>query len=83
MPLNSKVLVHWHDARLCPNIYSVGEAHGLNMSQFKTVGYLISRDSTTTKLASERDDEGQYRDVILIPTGSVISIRRLFLGSFM
>ena len=83
MPLDSKVLVHWRDARLFPNTYSIDEASALNMAQFETLGYLISRDSTTTKLASEHNDEGQYRDVILIPTGSIISIRRLSLGSLM
>ena len=83
MPLNCKVLVHWHDARLCPNIYSADEVCDLKMAKFETLGYLLAKDSITTTLASERSDEGQYRDIILIPTGSIISIRRLFLGSFM
>ena len=80
--MNHKVLVRWHDARLCPNTYSADKACALSMAQFETLGYLLSKDSTTTRLASERNNEGQYRDIILIPTGSIISIRRLFLGSF-
>ena len=83
MPSNQKVLVRWHDARLCPNTYSTEDAFSLEMAEFQTIGYLISKDPTTLKMASECNNEGQYRDVILIPTGSVISIRRLFLGSFM
>ncbi len=83
MPSNHKVLVHWRDARLFPNTYSLEDACNLEMAEFKTTGYLISRDSTTLRMASECNNEEQYRDVILIPTGSIISIRRLFLGSFM
>ena len=83
MSLNSKILVHWRDARLFPNTYDADELRNLKMAEFETLGYLLSKDSITTTLASERNNEGQYRDVIQIPTGSIISIRRLLLGSFM
>jgi len=81
--MNNRVLVRWHDARLFPDTYSADEVRNLEMSEFETVGYLVSRDSKTTKLASEHDIEGRHRNIILIPNGSIISIRRLFLGSFM
>ena len=80
--MNSKVLVHWHDARLFPDTYSTNEAHNLKMQEFETIGYLLLRDSTTTILASERNNEGQYRNIILIPSGSIGSIQGLSLGSF-
>lgn len=80
---NSKVLIRWHDARLFPDIYPVDEACNLKMQEFKSSGYLLSKDSITTVLAFECNNEGEYRDILLIPSGSILSIRRLFLGSFM
>jgi hypothetical protein len=81
--MNDMVLVRWHDARLYPDTYSADEVHNLKMLIFETAGYLLSKDSTTTILACEHTNEGQYRNIILIPSGSIISIRRLFFGSFM
>ena len=80
--MNNKVLVHWHDARLFPDTYSAGEARNLKMQKFETIGYLLLKDSTTTILAAERNNEGQYRQITLIPSGSIGSVRRLSLGSF-
>lgn len=80
--MDSKVLVHWHDARLFPDTYSEGEACNLKMQEFETIGYLLLKDSTTTILASERNNKGQYRGILLIPSGSINSIQRLSLGSF-
>ena len=79
--MDNEVLVHWHDARLFPDTYSAEEALNLKMQEFETVGYLLLKDSTTTILASERNNEGQYRNIILIPSGSISSIRRLLLAS--
>ncbi len=81
MPL--KVMVKWHDARLCPGSYTNEEAISLKMAIFESIGYLILKDAATTIIASEQDNEGQFRAILLIPTGSILSIRRLFLGSFM
>jgi hypothetical protein len=81
--MKSKVIVRWHDARLFPDTYHPDEIGNLNMSEFTTIGYLLSKDSKTIKLASEHDNDGKYRNIILIPTGSIISIRRLLLGSCM
>ena len=80
--MNSKELFHWHDARLFPDIYSADEARNLKMQKFETIGYLLLKDSTTTILAAERNNEGQYRQITLIPSGSIGSVRRLSLGSF-
>jgi len=80
--MDSKVLVHWHDARLFPDTYSIDEVRNLKMQEFETIGYLLLKNPTTTILASERNNEGQYRQIILIPSGSISSIQRLPLGSF-
>lgn len=80
--IDSKVLIRWHDARLFPDTYSADEVCDLKMQEFKTIGYLLLKDSTTTMLASERNNEGQYRQIILIPSGSISSIQGLSLGSF-
>lgn len=47
------------------------------MALFESLGYLVSRDKTTTIIAGEYNDECQYRDITLIPSGSIISIRKL------
>ncbi len=80
--LKEMVVVEWHDARLFPDTYSADETRNLKMQKFETIGYLLLKDSTTTILAFERNNEGQYRDIILIPSGSIGSIQRLSLGSF-
>ena len=76
------ILIEWHDARLFPDTYSADEVCNLRMQEFETIGYLLLRDSTTTILASELNNEGQYRNIILIPSGSIGSIQGLSLGSF-
>ena len=78
-----KVLVTWHDARFYSGTYSKEAISGHKMALFESMGYLVSRDAQTTIIASERNDEGEYRDITLIPSGSIASIRRLFLGSRM
>ena len=45
------------------------------------MGYLIAKDNITTIIAAERNDEGEYRDITLIPTGSIVSIKELIVGA--
>lgn len=47
------------------------------MALFDSVGYLISSDDMTTVIAAEQNDEAEYRDITLIPTGSIVSIETL------
>ena len=75
------VLVMWHDARFYSGTYKMETILGHKMALFESIGYLISKDAQTTIIASERNDCGEYRDITLIPSGSVTSIRRLSLGS--
>lgn len=77
----SIVSVEWHDARFFPGTYKEDVCRQHKMCRFNSIGYLIEKNSTTTTIAAERNDEGEYRDITLIPTGSIVLIRELLLGS--
>jgi len=79
--IQSMVNVEWHDARFFPGAYPEDPCRRHKMCLFNSIGYLIEKNSTTTTIAAERSDEGEYRDVTLIPTGSIVSIRELLAGS--
>ena len=74
------VLVKWRDARFYPGTYWRDEIEDAEMVVFESVGYLVRRDATTTVLAGETNDEKGYGDITLIPTGTIVSVRRLTLG---
>ena len=74
------VLVKWHDARLYSGTRKKDAVQECRMALFESVGYLVSRDDTTTIIAGEQNDEEEYRDITLIPTGSIVSVRRLSTG---
>ncbi len=76
------VQVEWYDAKFFPGTYREEAIQDHRMALFKSVGYLIARDNIITTLAAEQNDQDEYRDITLIPSGSVISIRNLKLGSF-
>ena len=71
------VIVKWYDARFFPGTYTEEACREHNMCLFESLGYIISEDKTTTRIAGERNNEGEYRDITLIPTGSIISIEKL------
>lgn len=71
------VLVEWYDARFYQGTYSKEDSIKHNMCIFKSLGYLISKDRITTRIAAEHSNEGDYRDITLIPTGSIISIKKM------
>ena len=75
------VVIKWHDARLYPDSYKKEECLKHNMCLFETLGYLISEDETVTRIAMERENEGRYRHIVLIPTGSIVSIEKLIFGA--
>jgi len=77
------VLIEWHDARFLPGTYNEKAIQEHRMALFKSLGYLIARDNTTTIIAAEQNDQEEYRDITLIPSGSVISISTLLPRSFM
>ena len=74
------VLVKWHDARIYSDARREATIANCRMQLFSTVGYLLRRDKTTTTIAFEYNDEGEYRDVLLIPTGSILSIEYLLIS---
>ena len=71
------VLIKWHDARFFPNTYTKEESLKHQMCLFESLGYFLSQDKTTTHIAFEKNNEGEYRDITLIPTGSIVSIVEL------
>jgi len=71
------VNIQWHDARFFSGTYTEDDCRAHKMCLFSSMGYLISKNSTTTIIAAERNDEDQYRDITLIPTGSIIKIVKL------
>ena len=74
------VIIEWYNAKFFPGTHDKETIKGHKMALFKSLGYLITRDSTTTTIAAEQNDQNEYRDITLIPSGSVISIRELTLG---
>ena len=73
------IQVEWHDARFFPNTYTKEACLEHQMCLFKSLGYLLSQDVITTRIAAETNNEGEYRDITLIPTGSIMSIVQLSL----
>ena len=71
------VMVKWHDARFYSGTYPKEDCEKHNMCLFESIGYVLRSDKTTTRIAAERNDLGEYRDITLIPTGSIISIKEL------
>ena len=78
MKIGNMVVVKWHDARFFPGTYTKEAYREVNMCLFESLGYIITKDKTTLRIAAERNNEGEYRDITLIPTGSILSIRKLF-----
>jgi hypothetical protein len=71
------VIIKWVDAKFCPGIHSEQDILKHSMSKFKSLGYLISKTGLTTIIAAERNNDSEWRDVTLIPTGSVQAIHNL------
>lgn len=71
------VLVKWADAKIFPGMHKVEDALNRKMDIFKSLGYLVDRNDEATKIAHEITDSGEYRDILLIPSGSIISVEEL------
>jgi hypothetical protein len=71
------VLIKWQDAKFCAGTLSKEGILGKKMAMFESAGYLVARDKVTTRIASEYNDEGEYRDITLMPTSSIVSIQEL------
>ena len=75
------VCIVWYDARLYTGIYTEDECKQTKMSLFTTLGYLINKNDIAATIAEEYNDDGDYRNIMLIPTGSIISISDMILVS--
>ena len=71
------VIVTWNDARFFSGTYNNNAILEHKMALFESVGYLLSSDKTTTMIAAEANDLQEFRDITLIPTGSIVSITEL------
>ena len=78
---NQLVLVKWVDAKFCSGTHTKEEAIEHEMSVFDTVGYLVSKTKLATIVATERNNDGEYRSLTIIPTGSIQSMSKLELIS--
>jgi hypothetical protein len=74
---NKKVVVKWVDAKIYPGMHSLDDALKHKMDVFESLGYLVARDDQATIIAHETTDSDELRDILLIPSGSVISIQEL------
>ena len=74
------VQIKWHDAKFCPDQHSEESALEHSMDEFHSLGYLLKQTKLTTYIASECNDRCEYRNITLIPSGSVISIHNLSIG---
>jgi hypothetical protein len=78
---DTKVVIKWLDAKIYPGMHKPNEALERTMDTFQSLGYLIEKNDQATIIAHEITGEGEYRDVLLIPSGSVISIHELVTSS--
>lgn len=78
---SKKVIIKWIDAKIYPGMHKLDDALERKMDVFESLGYLIQRNDEATVVAHELTDSGEYRDVLLIPSGSVISIHKLITSS--
>lgn len=74
---NEIVLVKWVDAKFCPGTHSKEEAIEHEMSVFESIGYLVSKTKLATIIATERNNDGEYRSITIIPTGSIQNMNNL------
>jgi hypothetical protein len=75
--IKKMVLIKWYDAKIYPGMHELDDALGRTMDMFESLGYLIERNDRATIMAHEVTEKGEYRDVLLIPSGSIISIQEL------
>jgi len=71
------ILVEWLDAAFVTKVMKKDEALKENLIEYKTFGFLISKDKTLVRLVNEINEDDNYRGLNLIPTGCIISIKEL------
>jgi hypothetical protein len=58
-------------------MHKPSEAFERKMDTFESLGYLIEKNDQATIIAHEITGEGEYRDVLLVPSGAVLLIEEL------
>ena len=71
------VMIAWYDARCYSGTYTESAISQHKMALFESVGFLLSTDETTTVIAAEANNQEEFRDITLIPTGCVLSVTEL------
>lgn len=79
--MNNAKAVEWLDARIYPGMHKSSEALERKMDTFESLGYPIEKNDQATIIAHETTGEGKYRDVLLTPSGLVMSIHELVTSS--
>ena len=79
--MNKMVVVKWPDAKIITGMHNKEEAIARKMDVFESLGWLVEKNKEATKIAHEITDSGEYRDILIIPSGSVISIQELHTGA--
>ena len=62
--IGDSVQIEWYDARFFPNTYTKEECLEHHMCLFTSLGYLLSQDDITTRIAAEKNNEDEYRDIL-------------------
>ena len=78
---NRKVVIKWADAKIYPGMHKFNDALECKLDIFESLGYLVQKNDEATVVAHELTNSGEYRDILLIPSGSVISIHELITSS--
>lgn len=74
---NKKVVIKWVDATIYFGVHNMHDALELKMEILETLGFFIEKNDEATVICLEINDRGAYKDILLIPSGSVISIQEL------
>lgn len=70
------VMIEWDDPALHTGHYSKEEVSRLELSQRKTIGWLIKGENGVIQIVSERSD-GQYTMVTTVPESLVTATSKL------
>jgi len=75
------VIIKWIDAKFCSGIHTENEALEHELTEFASIGYLVSKTELATIIATEYNNDGEYRSITIIPTGSIQNMSKLELVS--
>ena len=69
------ILVNWLDARVYGRAASIEELKkDFSLCEFNTVGFFVLNDGKKFIMASDVSPDGEYRDINVIPTSTIVSV---------